>query len=236
MTDPLDPIRALMRRATGDEKHDSSASSTLDVLWVLYDQVLRYDPRDPCYEGRDRFLLSKGHGPLGLYAILAAKGFFPAEALDTFVTAEGILGGHPDRMLVPGVEISTGSLGHGLPMAVGVSLALRAKASDRRVFVLVGDGECNEGSIWEAVMVAPHLRLAHLTCIVVNNRSSTIDLGDLAAKFAAFGWASARVDGGDHTQLAGALRAHDRVRPTAVIAEVGPHARGRIHNGAHRDA
>src|SRR5215472_1493911 len=147
-------IEHLMTLATGDEKHDKSAHSTLDVLWVLYDRVLRYDPKQPRSEQRDRFVLSKGHGPLALYAILADKGFFPAVALGTFLRYDSILGGHPDRNKVPGVEASTGSLGHGLPMAVGMALALRAKRSDRRVFALIGDGECNEGTIWEAAMVA----------------------------------------------------------------------------------
>src|SRR5262249_4939021 len=135
-------ILGLIALATGDEKHEPSASSTLEVLWVLYDRVLRYDSRNPQSEDRDRFVLSKGHGPLALYAILADKGFFPPETLRTFLRWEGILGGHPDRTQVPGIEASTGSLGHGLPMAIGMALGLRAKESDRRTFVLIGDGEC----------------------------------------------------------------------------------------------
>jgi transketolase len=213
----LAPIHALMRRATGDEKHDGSAVSTLDVLWVLYDQVLKYDTQNPAWEGRDRFLLSKGHGPLALYAILANKGFFPVETLDQFGKAGNRLGGHPDRRLVAGIEISTGSLGHGLPMAIGVAQALVAKSSDRRVFVLVGDGECNEGSIWEAALLAPHLKLTNLTCIVVNNHSSAIDMGDLAGKFAAFGWAAECVESRNHAALAIALTKRDATRPMAVI-------------------
>jgi transketolase len=220
MTEPLDTVRALMRRATGDEKHDTSAHSTLDVLWVLYDQVLRYDSAAPQWEGRDRFLLSKGHGPLALYAILAQRGFFAPKRLDALGSAGSILGAHPDRHLVPGVEISTGSLGHGLPMAVGVALGLRAKGGQQHVYVLVGDGECNEGSIWEAVMLAPHLRLANLTCIVVDNRSSSIDLGDIAAKFAAFGWAARSVQSHDHSALAAALLARDVACPTAVVVRM----------------
>ncbi|HEV2656658.1 MAG TPA: thiamine pyrophosphate-dependent enzyme, partial [Ktedonobacteraceae bacterium] len=144
MQTELASIKQLMALATGDEKHDTSAHSTLDVLWVLYDRVLHYDPTNPRSEERDRFVLSKGHGPLAYYAILAAQGFFPPSALKNFETWEGFLGGHPDRNQVPGVEASTGSLGHGLPMAIGMALALRAKKSERRVFVLVGDGECNE--------------------------------------------------------------------------------------------
>jgi len=111
-------LQELMVLQTGDEKHAQSADSTLDVLQVLYDRILRYRPDDPEWEGRDRFLLSKGHGPMAFYAVLASKGFFRREALTRFLQRDGILGGHPDRNHVPGVEVSTGSLGHGLPMAV----------------------------------------------------------------------------------------------------------------------
>ncbi len=213
-------VKQLMRQVTGDEKHDQSAHSTLDVLWVLYDRILRYDPQHPSSEERDRFVLSKGHGPLAFYTILAVKGFFPLAELQRFETWEGILGGHPDRNQVPGVEASTGSLGHGLPMAVGIALALRAKKSDRRTFALIGDGESNEGSIWESILLAGHLRLSHLTCIVINNHSSSLDLGDVAAKFASFGWAATTIDGRDHEQIYQALSQLDPVRPTAVIAEI----------------
>jgi DNA-binding NarL/FixJ family response regulator len=133
------------------------------------------------------------------------------------VTLQSILGGHPDRRLVPGIEISTGSLGHGLSMAIGVALGLRARGSDRRVFALVGDAECNEGSIWEAVLLAPRLRLTNLTCIVVDNRSSSISMGDFAEKFAAFGWAAMHVAGRDHQALADALTSRDETRLTAAV-------------------
>src|SRR5262245_20413804 len=168
----LDRVRELMALATGDEKHEESSTSTLDVLWVLYDRVLRVDPDRPDWEERDRFILSKGHGPAGYYAILAAKGFVPVEWLAGFMEWGSPLGSHPDRTLVPGVEASTGSLGHGLPMAVGVALALRAKDLDEpRVVVLVGDGELNEGTNWEAVLTAPNLALSRLTLVVVDNHS-----------------------------------------------------------------
>ncbi len=219
MNADLSHIRRIMALATGDEKHDSSAHSTLDVLWVLYDRILRYDPRNPRSEERDRFILSKGHGPVAFYAILADKGFFPSSALSSFERWDGILGGHPDRNQVPGVEVSTGSLGHGLPMAVGVAMGLRAKKSDRRVFALVGDGECNEGSIWEAILLAGNLHLPNLTCIAINNHSSTANLGDLTAKFAAFGWHATTINGRDHDQIYAALSQPDPERPTAIIAE-----------------
>jgi transketolase len=213
-------IEQLMLEATGDEKHDEAVHSTMDVLWVLYDRVLRYDPRHPRSEERDRFVLSKGHGPQALYAILAEKGFFPASELATFTRWGSRLGAHPDRNKVPGVETSTGSLGHGLPMAIGMALGLRLKGSDRRVFALIGDGECNEGSIWEAALLAGHLRLDNLICIVINNHTSTPDLGDLAAKFAGFGWVARTINGRDHEQIFAVL-AHPAVgRPTAIIAEI----------------
>ncbi len=214
-------IERLMSLATGDEKHDKSAHSTLDVLWVLYDRVLRFDPENPRSEERDRFVLSKGHGPEAFYAILVDKGFFPASALETFMKYESILGSHPDRNQVPGVEASTGSLGHGLSMAVGMALALRIKKSDRRVFALIGDGECNEGSIWEAILLAGNRQLSNLTCIAINNHSSSLELGDLAAKFASFGWAAATINGRDHEQIYKALSQRDSTCPTAVVAEIG---------------
>jgi transketolase len=220
MENGLAHVRQLMRLATGDEKHDSSAHSTLDVLWVLYDRILHYDAQNPRSEERDRFVLSKGHGPVAYYAILAAKGFFAEDALKDFETWEGFLGGHPDHNQVPGVEASTGSLGHGLPMAVGMALALRAKKSPRRVFVLIGDGECNEGSIWESILLAGNLNVANLTCIVINNHSSSMNLGNLAAKFTAFNWYATTIDGRSHEQIYEALKQSDGSHPTAVIAEI----------------
>ena len=131
---------------------------------------------------------------------------------------DSILGAHPDRNLVPGVEASTGSLGHGLPMAVGMAIALRLKKSDRSVFALVGDGECNEGSIWEAALLAGNLQLSNLTCIAINNHSSSRELGDLAAKFEAFGWVATTINGHDHEQIFESLSSKDNTRPTAVVA------------------
>src|SRR5579883_453178 len=227
MVSDLTHIHRLMSMQTGDEKHDWSAYSTLDVLWVLYDLVLRYDAKHPRSEERDRFVLSKGHGPIAFYAILAAKGFFPPSELARFATWDGILGGHPDRRQVPGVEVSTGSLGHGLPMAVGMTLALRAKKSDRRVFALIGDGECNEGSIWEAILLAGDLHLASLTCIVIDNQSSTRNLTDIAKKFAAFQWSATDIDGRDHDQIYQALTQTDPLRPTAIIAHIAERKGGR---------
>jgi transketolase len=208
-----------MSLQTGDEKHSSSATSTLDVLYVLYEHVLRVDPVNPRWEGRDRFLLSKGHGPAAFYAVLARKGFFPVDELPRFLAWDGHLGSHPDRLQVPGVEVSTGSLGHGLPMAVGVAYALRAKGSDRRVYVLTGDAELNEGTNWEAILHAGGRRVPNLTLVVVDNRSSTVAMGSIAEKLSAFGWDAVAVDGRDHDALLGAL-ARRLERPVAVVAEI----------------
>jgi transketolase len=220
MNDEFASVRQLMTLATGDEKHDASAHSTLDVLWVLYDQIMHYDPKNPRSEDRDRFVLSKGHGPVAYYAILAAKGFFSPDLLRTFEQYDSMLGGHPDRTLVPGVEASTGSLGHGFPMAVGMALALRLKKRPRRVFVLLGDGECNEGSVWEAALLAGSQSLTNLTCIIINNHSSRLPLGDIAAKFATFGWSTRTIDGRSHAQISEALAQVDATRPSAVVAEI----------------
>jgi transketolase len=212
-------VRELFELTSGDEKHDPSSRSILDVVWVLYDRVLRHDPADPRSEDRDRLIVSKGHGPLALYAVLAARGFFPQEELSTFLAWGSRLGGHPDRHKVPGVEASTGSLGHGVPMAVGVALALRAKASDRRVFVLMGDGECSEGSVWESLLLAGSLGLERLTGIVIDNDTSSRPLGDLVAKLEAFGWAAVRAPARDHAALEVGLRALTPGRPTALVVE-----------------
>jgi transketolase len=200
-------LPVLMTRLTGDEKHDWSSASTLDVLWVLYDRVLGPD---------DRFLLSKGHGPVAYYAVLAAKGFIDLDDLDGFGTFDSILGYHPDRNLVPGVEISSGSLGHGLPLAVGVALG------GRRTFVLVGDGELDEGSNWEAVQWAGRsIGLENLTAVVVDNHSATYGWpGGIEERFGLEGWNAERVDGRDHQALEAALsRRHDG-RPRCVVADI----------------
>ena len=215
-------VRALMDETAGDEKHDPSALSVLDVTWLLYDRVLRHDPGNPRHERRDRFLVSKGHGPLALYSVLAAWGYFPEAELATFMARGSRLGGHPDRNLVPGVEISTGSLGQGVPMAVGVALALRAKGSEGHVFVLLGDGEANEGSVWESLLAAGSLGIGNLTAILIDNHTSTPALGDLTVKFEAFGWAAQSIRSNDHATLESALRLREPGRPTAVVVDWRP--------------
>ena len=218
--EPTDRLLPLLRRLTGDEKHAPSAHSTLDVLWVLYDHVLRISPETADEPDRDRFLLSKGHGPAAYYAVLAAKGFFPESWLDDLGGWNSRLGHHPDRTLIPGVEIGTGSLGHGLGLAVGVALGLRAQGWTRsRTFVLVGDAELDEGSNHEAIAYAAAIQLP-LTAIVIDNQSSTHGWpGGIASRFP--GWDAAVVDGRDHDVLEKTLsRTHDR--PNVVVAVVEP--------------
>ena len=215
-TAPADQLRTLLARVTGDEKHTPSAHSTLDVLWVLYDHVLRIRPDTVDDPGRDRFLLSKGHGPAAYYAVLAAKGFFPVDWLDGLARWDSPLGHHPDRVLIPGVEVGTGSLGHGLGLATGVALGLRAQGfDDTRTFVLLGDAELDEGSNHEAIAYAAAIGLP-LTAIVIDNQSSTHGWpGGIAARFP--GWDAAVVDGRDHDQLERVLRpVHDR--PNLIVA------------------
>jgi transketolase len=217
----IEDVRALLRRTVGDEKHDGSTLSTLEPLWILYDRVLRVDPDDPAWAERDRLIVSKGHGPASLYAVLAANGFFPDAWLDGFMTHDGRLGAHPDRSLVPGVEASTGSLGHGLAIAVGVALGLRAKgATGPHVYALCGDAELNEGSNWEALLLAPHLGLGNLTLLVIDNHSSSIRMAPWEARLEAFGWRCAVVAATDHDGLAATLADREAGVPSAVVADV----------------
>jgi len=202
-----DDLPELLTRLTGDEKHDWSSLSTLDVLWVLHDRVLGPE---------DAFLLSKGHGPAAFYAVLAAKGRIPLDELDRFGAFDSPLGHHPDRVLVPAAGIGSGSLGHGLAIGVGRALA------GRRVFVLLGDGELDEGSNWEAVQYAGRAVLWGLTAIVVDNASATHGWpGGIEARFALEGWDAVRVDGRDHDALAEALT-RPASAPRCVVAEVRP--------------
>lgn len=218
MTYEYDDLPRLMALMTGDEKHSFAATSTLDVIWVLYDRVLDVSPRwEP---DRDRFLLSKGHGPMAYYATLVAKGFFPESWLRDWGTFDSPLGFHPDRNLVPGVEIASGSLGHGLPLGVGQALGLRAQGIDARVVVLVGDAELDEGSNAEAIELAAALDLESLTVVVVDNGSSSYAVpGRIGARFAVNGWHAVDVAGRDHAALEVALKERPGV-PNVVVAHV----------------
>ncbi|WUD71816.1 transketolase [Streptomyces sp. NBC_00510] len=217
-----DDLRRLMSLMTGDEKHGPAATSTLDVLWVLYDRVLRVTPGTAEDAGRDRFLLSKGHGPMAYYAVLTAKGFVPEEWLPGFGSFGSPLGHHPDRVLVPGAEIGSGSLGHGLPIAVGSALGLRAQGlTDAAVWVLVGDAELDEGSNHEAVAFAGAVGLEGLHVVAVDNTSATYRRpGGPASLFAGEGWSVATVDGRDHEALYEAFTMPHPGRPHAVVARV----------------
>ena len=214
-------LRRLMDLQLGDEKHTPSATSTLDVIWVLYDRVLRIKPDRTDDPDRDRFVLSKGHGPMAYYAVLAAKRFIDVETLRTFGRYESPLGHHPDRKLVPGVEISSGSLGHGLGIAVGMALGLRAHRSPARVFCLVGDAELDEGSNHEAIAFGGRAGLDNLTVVAVDNKSASYGWpGGLAARFALEGWSTTTVDGRDHAALERAFAVEHVGRPHAVVALV----------------
>ena len=215
---PLDrrskDLRVQILRAFGAGKrgHLGSAFSLVEMLRVLYDDVLRFDPARPLWEGRDRMILSKGHGCLALYAILADKGFFPDTELLKFCHIDGKLGGHPERGKVPGVEASTGSLGHGLSLGIGMALALRSRPEAGRVFVIDSDGECNEGSLWEAALSAAKHRLDNLIVLVDYNHmqsysttAEVLDLEPMADKWRAFGFAVKEVDGHDVDALRNCL-------------------------------
>lgn len=219
----LADLPGLMAIMSGDEKHDHSSASTLDVLWVLYDQVLRVSPETALDGDRDRFLLSKGHSPKAYYAVLAAKGFIDAAELPGFGAFGSALGHHPDRNLICGVEIASGSLGHGLPIGVGVALGLRARGQESaRVFVLVGDGELDEGSNHEAIAFAGAVGLDRLNVVVVDNSSSSYGWsGGAETRFSREGWSAARVDGRDHAALAAAFTTEHPGRPRVVVAVIG---------------
>jgi len=217
----VDNIERLLTLMTGDEKHDLASYSTLDVLRVLYERVLEVSPETVDDPRRDRFLLSKGHGPTAYYAVLCDRGFIPESWLEPWGTFNSPLGYHPDRNLVPGVEISSGSLGHGLPLAVGTALGLRAQGIESRVVVLVGDAELDEGSNHEALELAAALGLDALTVVVIDNRSSSYAVpGRIAERFATEGWQVVTVDGRDLRDLEMALSERGLGVPNAVVATV----------------
>lgn len=229
-TPPLDERSRTLRRmilstlVKAGRGHAGPALSLVEILRVLYDDILRFDPANPRWPERDRCILSKGHGCLALYAILADKGFFPASALETFCRADSFLGGHPERDHVPGVEASTGALGHGLSIGVGMALANRISGRRSRVVVICGDGEMNEGSVWEAALSAAKHRLDTLTLIVDYNKMQSygpvevvLPLEPLARKLEAFGFDTVEVDGHDVRALRGALARDRRGLPAAVI-------------------
>ena len=233
MTDPLtikldERSRALRRTiirtlGAGQRGHVGAAFSLVEILRVLYDDVLAFDSRNPRWPQRDRFVLSKGHGCLALYALLADKGFIPEAELATFCKADGLLGGHPEHH-IPGVEASTGSLGHGMAIGLGFALNARYEKSGVRVFVVIGDGESNEGSIWEAALSAGKHKLEDFTVLTDYNKhqsygsTATVqDLEPLGDKWRAFGFGVRDVNGHDVGELQRALGAlpAEAGKPTA---------------------
>ena len=216
-------VRAMVAARRG---HPGPALSLIEIMRVLYDEVLRVRPDEPSWPERDRCILSKGHGCLAWYALLADKGFFPVDELDTFCRYDSRLGGHPEFGSLPGVEASTGALGHGLSIGVGLALAARLQHAAWRTFVVMGDGELDEGSVWEAAMAAGKHRLDQLVAIVDHNKlqsygpvSEVQDLSPLADKWASFGFAVREVDGHDVVALGAAFAALPFVagRPSVLI-------------------
>jgi transketolase len=224
--------RQIRRRALGmvyraKQGHPGGDMSVADILATLYFGALRVDPANPNDPKRDRFILSKGHCTGALYATLAERGFIPIESLDTYMQPLSLLNGHPNRNYTPGVETNTGPLGHGVPVAVGVAIAGQIDRAEYRVFVVVGDGELQEGSNWEAALTAGHRKLANLTLIVDRNglqqgarTEDTAALEPLADKWRAFGWDVVEVDGHDHDALLSIFTAprEGRSKPLCVVA------------------
>jgi transketolase len=220
-------LHALRMTSGGGSSHVGSVFSMADILAVLYGDVLRVDPLDPEWKDRDRFILSKGHAGAGVYAALAERGFFPIEKLASHYRDGSDLSGHISHKSVPGVELSTGSLGHGLPVGTGMAYAGILDRATHRVFVLLSDGECDEGSNWEAILFAAHHRLDRLIAIVDYNKvqslkpvPETLGLEPFADKWRSFGWAVAEVDGHDHgaVQQVLAKAPIEPGKPTCVIA------------------
>lgn len=210
--------------------HIGAIMSVADIMAVLYADVLKYDPKNPKWEGRDRFILSKGHAGASVYAALAENGFFEVEELKTHYQNGSRLSGHVSHHL-PGVDFSTGSLGHGLSAGVGMAYAAKKDGKHHRVFVVLGDGECDEGSVWEAALFANHFRLNNLVAIVDHNhmqsmdfQENTLEIEDFGSKWKAFGWNVLEIDGNNHEELKKAFEKAEENRkdsshkPTVIIA------------------
>ena len=208
----------------GDDGHIPSAFSILDIITVLYREILVYDSKNPKWTERDYFILSKGHGCLALYVNLHLHGFITDNDIKMFCKKGGILGEHPDRTKVPGAEASTGSLGHGLSFAVGIALGHKIQKQKNRMFVLVGDGECHEGTVWEAANVARNRNLGNI-CVIVDWNQSAMQLmpyDDMPSKWAAFGWNVKIIDGHNEEEIINAINEVEfniEQNPTVIIAK-----------------
>lgn len=219
-------LDALEMIHSAQASHIGSVFSCVDIVATLYSGVVNVDPRNPLALDRDRVVLSKGHAGVALYATLARCGFFPREMLTTYYRDGSVISGHISHKNVPGVELSTGSLGHGVCVAAGMALAAKISGTKYRVYAVVGDGECEEGSVWEMALLASHRRLDNFTVVVDHNRMQAmgfcrheIGLADLESKWRAFGWNVVSVlDGNDVERLNSALLERERNRPTVVIA------------------
>jgi transketolase len=207
--------------------HIGSDLSSIDILTVLYFHILKIDPQRPGWEDRDRFVLSKGHGCGALYTTLAKAGFFSEELLNTFMELDTNLPGHPDRNKTPGIEMNTGALGHGLPVSIGMALAGKIDRRSYRVFVLMGDGEQDEGSVWEGAMAASHFKLDSLAAIIDRNglqlggsTEDTMSLEPLDDKYRSFGWAVKIINGNDVEELMDTLSdlPFNKGKPSLIIA------------------
>ena len=207
--------------------HIGSALSCVDILTVLYFRILNVDPKTPQIDNRDRFILSKGHAASSLYATLAQKGFFSEEILNTYCKDGGRLSGHSTRGCVPGVETSTGSLGHGIAIGAGIALAGKLECKNYRTFVLISDGECDEGSIWEAAMFAAHHKLDNLVVIIDYNKlqafgktNEILNLEPLKEKWLSFNWQAQEIDGHDFSQIEKTLNniPFKKDKPSLIIA------------------
>ena len=220
-------IHALHMTSRGGSSHVGAAFSIADILAVLYGRIMKQDPKQPRWPGRDRFILSKGHAGAAVYATLAEVGYFPIEQLRQHYQDGSVLSGHVSHKGIPGVELSTGSLGHGLGVGTGMAKALRLAGQSPRVFVLLSDGECDEGTIWEAALFAQHHALDNLVAIVDYNKiqslapiAETLALEPFRQKWESFNWSVVETDGHDHAQLTAALDTLPARpgRPTVVIA------------------
>jgi len=229
----LEEIAKILRRhvitmtARAGSGHPGGSLSATDIVTALFFRVLRYRPSEPCWSERDRFILSKGHAAPLLYAALAESGYFPLEELSTLRRLDSRLQGHTDRTCTPGVEMSSGSLGQGLSFGIGAALAARLNSQSYRVYVLLGDGECDEGQVWEAAMAAAHFKVENLVAIVDHNKQQidgwnweVMNLEPLGEKWRSFGWRVIEIDGHDFDQILAAFEQAELVKgqPTVIIA------------------